>query len=351
VIILSIQKLHYKDIFFFKNSMATSGSNSFKEYNIVNFVNYPDELKMYVPYSVIGYLSFYEGLYKLEEQKQDGTFRLIIKEKPSVPVVTNQKPEVTYKKENVILGKIDTQTGKLIGPYYIVKEKDLLNMMMDGTSRLSAGLTPDQVKKGPFYLDKQTGQWKESGNYKVFFSFPNHLIVDQYQNFKLTIQTEQYSYEEFKYKTTRHFTNGVLFYSATYDVYDTPVEYMRTYNVSPNPSFSTSFQDSTPDNNVNSAVRQFFALSQPTPDVSLWSSKVHPLINEFFVGNDNSELVITYTETGVAYSLHLINSQFGSLVLIDQGLVSSDLVDLMLEIQGSSSSSNVASNNSSAAGL
>jgi len=326
--------------------MATSvkwDDSEFKEYDLLNFKNYPAELKLYVPYNVIGYLSFLQGTYKLVDMQDDGVFQLIIRESaPSsqslsqsktqaqLSTSTGQQP-IVYKKENIVLGRLDKQTGKLDGPYYIIKEKDLLNIYMVG-SEISNGLLPEEVKQGSMYQDKQTGKWRESGNYKVFFYSPMVLTIDQYQNFKLTVQTEQISAEDYKYKTTRNFTNGVMHYSATYDVFDTPVQITRTYNVSPNPSFSTPFQPSVPDNNTNLAVRNFFGLTQNTPNTSYMSSKIHPLINDVFTGSDNSELVITYTESGIIYSLHIINAKLGSLSLIDKGIVYGDLIDLMQEI-------------------
>lgn len=298
-------------------------SSNFKEFNLINFANYPDEMKTFVPYNVLDYFKIYKGQSRLDEINEDGVFRMTIKGKE------NDRDQKV--KETVILGRLDPTTDKLEGPYYIFRTRDVINAFMLH-SQLSYGLDEAEIKRGVLYQDKATGEMRESGDYKIIFAYSDQTVVDQYQNFKLSVQTQQIVSGDYAYKTTRLMNDGRIYLITTYDVYENPVQTVRTYGVSQNPALVTMFQPSVPDNQANVSIRNFFSLERETPDVSLMSSKINPLTNYFFPGSENNELVITYTQEGVIYSLFITNTDFGSLTLVDQGIVYSDLVDLMQNI-------------------
>jgi len=234
--------------------------------------------------------------------------------------------DTTRPKEDIIIGQLDLRTNKINGAYYIIKTQDLLNFMMHN-SKMEGRIPEAQVKRGPEYFDRLKQIWRESGNYKVFDARVNSIIMEQYQNYKLTVRTIEFLGEPY-YKITELYSNDKIYLSTTYDADEIAISYLRTSGVSKNEKFNEPFADQVEDSADNELVRRQLKLERPTAETSYIVSKTHPLAQAFLSRNDNNnEVIIRYSPNAVIYSLTVSHPLGNSLTLIDEGLVGPELID------------------------
>ena len=182
---------------------------SSKPFSTYTAKDYPTQLRQFLPYDLAyDYINFYDGEYTVDSLDDKGFFTVTLRgpaaalkqrataavgyTSPAASLTTaaGNQPKLTTVSVVGQLLPAGPNSKKITGPYYILKERDTLNFMMDKS--VPTGAMPDAlICHGPQYYDRMSDTWKESGNYKVFNSQADFLIMDQYQNNKLTVRTIQ----------------------------------------------------------------------------------------------------------------------------------------------------------------